>query len=228
MKLERNEIRVAIFILVPLTILLLFVILKLGYSIAGSTMDIYLKIDSISSIKNGTRVKIKGYEVGRVIDIKPVYKPALHFLAVLRVKNDIELLENCSAVIQNQNIIGDPIIELRNPEKKGEPLTDGSVIEGLEYVNLEVVLQDVHELLTTLSSTVGVFREISLESKSNLRILVANLSQSVTTLNQVLVNSQKDIIEILASFRETANNLNEISVEFKKRGAGFLLRGKKE
>jgi ABC-type transporter Mla subunit MlaD len=228
MKLERNEIRVAIFILVPLTILLLFVILKLGYSIAGSTMDIYLKIDSISSIKNGTKVKIKGYDIGRVIDIKPVYKPALHFLAVLRVKNDIELLEECSAVIQNQNIIGDPIIELRNPEKKGETLMEGSVIEGLEYVNLEVVLQDVHELLTTLSSTVGVFREISLESKGNLRILVANLSQSVITLNQMLINSQKDIIEILASFRDTANNLNEISAEFKKRGAGFLLRGKKE
>jgi ABC-type transporter Mla subunit MlaD len=228
MKLERNEIRVAIFILVPLTILLLFVILKLGYSIAGSTMDIYLKIDSISSIKNGTKVKIKGYDIGRVIDIKPVYKPALHFLAVLRVKNDIELLEECSAVIQNQNIIGDPIIELRNPEKKGETLMEGSVIEGLEYVNLEVVLQDVHELLTMLSSTVGVFREISLESKSNLRILVANLSQSVITLNQLLSDSQKDIITILASFRETAKTMNEIAIELKKRPAGFLLRGKKE
>jgi ABC-type transporter Mla subunit MlaD len=226
MKLERNEIRVAIFILVPLTILLLFVILKLGYSVAGSTMDIYLKIDSISSIKNGTKVKIKGYDIGRVIDIQPVYKPALHFLAVLRVKNDIELLEECSAVIQNQNIIGDPIIELRNPEKKGEALMEGSVIEGLEYVNLEVVLQDVHELLTMLSSTVGVFRDISLESKSNLRILVANLSQSVITLNQLLSDSQKDIIAILASFRETAKTMNEIAIELKKRPAGFLLRGK--
>ncbi len=228
MKLERNEIRVAIFILIPLTILLLFVMLKLGYSIAGSTMDIYLKIDSISSIKNGTKVKIKGYEIGRVIDIKPVYKPALHFLAVLRVKNDIELLEDCSAVIQNQNIIGDPIIELRNPEKKGESLMDGSVIEGLEYVNLEVILQDVHDLLTMVSSTVGVFRDISLESKSNLRLLVANLSQSVITLNQLLSDSQKDIITILATFRETAKTMNEIAIELKKRPAGFLLRGKKD
>lgn len=228
MKLERNEIRVALFILIPMTILLLFIILKLGYSIAGSTMDVYLKVDSISSIKNGTRVMIKGYEIGRVVEIRPVYRPALHFLAVLRIRRDIDLYEDCSAVIMNQNIIGDPIIEFRNPEKKGELLSDGSVVEGIEYVSLDVVLQDVHELLTSLSNTVQVFREISMESKSNLRVLVANLSQSVTTLNQMLLNSQRDIIQILTSFRDTAKNLNEISVEFKKRGAGFLLRGKKE
>jgi phospholipid/cholesterol/gamma-HCH transport system substrate-binding protein len=228
MKLEKNEIRVALFILIPLTILLLFIVLKLGYSIAGSTIDVYLKVDSISSIKNGTKVMIKGYEIGRVVEIRPVYRPALHFLAVLRIRHDIDLYEDCSAVIMNQNIIGDPIIEFRNPEKKGELLTDGSVVEGIEYVSLDVVLQDVHELLTSLSSTVQVFKEISMESKSNLRVLVANLSESVTTLNQMLLNSQRDIIQILTSFRDTARNLNEISVEFKRRGAGFLLRGKKE
>ena len=69
MKLEKNELRVGVFIVVPLVIMLLFVLLKLGYSFASSTIDVYLKIDSISSIKEGTLVKIKGYTVGRVIDI---------------------------------------------------------------------------------------------------------------------------------------------------------------
>ncbi len=224
MKFEKNELRVAVFILIPLVILLMFVTLKLGYSLASSTIDVYLKIDSLTSIKEGTQVKVKGYTIGRVIDIKPVYKPALHFLAVMRIKKDIEIYEDCSAIIQNQNIIGDPVIEIRNTEKKGELLADHSVVEGIEYVNLEAILQDVHALLTTLTSTVNVIRDISIESKGNLRTLVANLSNSVATINGILSSSQKDILAILASFRETAKTMNEISEELKKHPVKFLFK----
>ena len=227
MKLEKNELRVGVFIVIPLVIMLLFVVLKLGYSFASSTIDVYLKIDSITSIKEGTLVKIKGYTVGRVIDIKPVFKPALHFLAVLRIRRDIDIYEDCSAVIQNQNIIGDPVIDIRNPEKQGELVRAGSVIEGIEYVNLEAILQDVHALLATLQGTVGVIRDISLDSRSNLRALLTNLSGSMATVNDLLMNSQKDILEILTSFRQTAKTMNEISEELKKHPVKFLFKGQK-
>ena len=89
-------------------LLFVFIILKLGYSFASTTYDVYLKVDSIKSIKEGTAVKVKGYTIGRVVGIEPVYKPALHFLAIMRIKNEIDIFEGCSAIIQNQNIIGDP------------------------------------------------------------------------------------------------------------------------
>lgn len=224
MKLEKNELRVAFFILIPLGILLLFLMLKLGYSVASSSIDVFLKIDSITSIKEGTQVKLKGYTVGRVITIKPVYKPALHFLATLRLQKDIELFEDCSAVIQNQNIIGDTVIEIRNPERKGDLLADNSVIEGIEYVNLESILQDVHQLLTTVTSTVNVFKDISLESKANIKNMVSNLANSVATLNEILANSQKDILSMLSSLKDTARTLNEISEELKKHPVKFLFK----
>ncbi len=224
MKLEKNELRVAVFILLPVVLLMVFIMLKLGYSLAGSTMDVYLKIDSITSIKTGTLVKIKGYTVGRVADIKPVYKPALHFLAVMRIKKDIDIYEDCSAIIQNQNIIGDPVIEIRNPEKKSELLRANAVVEGIEYVNLETVLQDVHMLLSSLTTTVNVFKDISMESRGNLRALLLNLANSVATLNNILSSSQKDIIAIMASFRETARTMNEISEELKKHPVKFLFK----
>lgn len=226
LKLEKNEFRVLIFILIPISIILVFIMLKLGYSLASSTIDVYLKVDSITSIKKGTEVKIKGYPIGRVIEIKPVYKPALHFLAIMRIKKDIALYEDCTAIIQNQNIIGEPIIDISNPEKKGELLNDGSVIEGIEYVNLESVLQNVNLLLTDLNKTVAVFRGMSLESKTNIRILIANLSNSVATINKILNDSQKDIGTILGSFRKTAITLDEISKELKQHPVKFLFQGK--
>jgi ABC-type transporter Mla subunit MlaD len=65
-----NEFRVGLFILIPVIILILFIILKLGYSLSGSTIDVYLKIDNISAIKKGTAIKLKGYDIGRVVELK--------------------------------------------------------------------------------------------------------------------------------------------------------------
>jgi len=228
LKLDSNEIRVAAFIVVPLALLLLIVAVKLGYSIEGSTIDVYLKVDSISSIKKGTNVKIKGHTIGRVVEIQPVYKPALHFLATMRIDNTVGLFENCAAVIQNQNIIGDPVIELRNPERPADLLAGGSVIEGIEHVNLEVILQDVHNLLANTNAAIGVFKEIQLQSKGNIRSMMQNLANSVANLNSILANLQRDFVAILSSFRETAKTFTEISAELKKRPMGFIIRGKKD
>ncbi len=223
-----NEYKVGLFIIIPAALLLLFVILKLGYSISGSTIDVYLKVDNIAALKKGTPIKMKGYEVGRVVELTPVYKPALHFLATLRIKSDIDLHEDCSAVILNQNIIGDPAIELRNPDRKGSPLRNGDVIEGLEYVNLEAVLKDVHALLTTLTDTVSVVKDISVESRMKLRGLLTSLSGSVESINTVLGSSKDNIIATLEAFRETAVTMKEISAEIKKHPMSFIMSGKDE
>ncbi len=223
-----NEYRVGIFILIPATMLLLFIILKLGYSLSGSTIDVYLKIDNISAIKKGTAIKLKGYDIGRVVELQPVYKPGLHFLATMRIKSDIDLHEDCSAMILNQNIIGDTVVEMRNPERRGSPLRNGDVIEGLEYVNLEAILQDVHKLLSTANATIAGFKDISSDNKQNINQMLSNLGSSMANVNSILSDSQKDIPAILQSFRETAKNFNEISLEFKKRPMGFIMSGEKE
>jgi len=223
-----NEFKVGIFILVPIVMLLMFIIVKLGYSLSGSTIDVYLKIDNISSIKKGTPIKLKGYDIGKVVELTPVYRPALHFLATMRIKKDIELHEDCSAIILNQNIIGDTVIELRNPYRSGNPLLEEDVIEGLEYVNIEELLKEVNKLLTSVTGTVNVLKQISLESRSNIRDMLSNLNSSVGTLNSVIQKSQGDILTTLSSFRDTSRIMNEISRELKKNPMKFIFKGKKE
>jgi ABC-type transporter Mla subunit MlaD len=225
-KFNKNEIRVGLFLVVPIVIIMIVVTLKLGYSLASSTIDVYLKIDSLTSVKKGTVVKLKGYTIGRVVELTPVYTPALHFLATMRIEKSIRLSENCSAVIQNQNVIGDPSIDMKNPEVEGGPLQHGDVIEGIEYVNLEAILQDVHILLTTLSNTVNIVKQISLDSRHNLRVMLSNLSSSVSNINKILDNSSKDIVEFMSAFRETAITMKEISKELKKSPMKFLMKGK--
>ena len=224
LQLKKNEIKVGIFILFPFVILVGIVLFKLGYSLSSTTYDLFLKVDNINSIKIGTAVKVKGYTIGRVVEIKPAYEPNLHFLARMRVNNEIALYESASAIIQNQNVIGDPVIEIRNPDHKEGKLQAGDVLEGVEYVNIEALLQDVHMLLANANGTVSAFRDLATDSRGNIRTATQDLASSMATVNAVLANSQKDIADILVSFKKTADTFDAMSKEMQEHPLKFLMK----
>jgi len=220
-----NELKVGMFLLVPIAILILFIILKLGYSLFDSTINVYLKVDNISSIKKGTSIKLKGYEIGRIVELRPVYKPELHFLATMRIMKNIGLNENCSAVILNQNIIGDTVIEIRNSDKKGALLKDGDVIEGLEYVNLDAVLNDIRNLLIAATETVNILKDMSLDSKHNIKSLITNLQRSAESTNKLLEDATEKVPGILQRVDSVTKDADEIATKFKKAPVKFMLSG---
>ncbi len=224
LQLKKNEIKVGIFILFPFVILVGIVLFKLGYSLSSTTYDLFLKVDNINSIKIGTAVKVKGYTIGRVVEIKPAYEPNLHFLARMRVNNEIALYESASAIIQNQNVIGDPVIEIRNPDHKEGKLQAGDVLEGVEYVNIEALIQDVHMLLANANGTVSAFRDLATDSRGNIRTATQDLASSMATVNAVLANSQKDIADILVSFKKTADTFDAMSKEMQEHPLKFLMK----
>ena len=226
--LSRTEVRVGLFVLVPAVVIVLFVLIKLGYSLSMSTMDVYLRVNSITSLQKGTPVQIKGYQLGRVVEVRPLFRPALHFIATLRIRKDIELYEDCAAVVTNLNVIGEPVVELRNPEKKGALLREGDMIEGIEYGSIEEILAKVNNLLNEVTALVAVYREVSQESRTDLRKLVTGLSDSVNAINAILQSSQRDIIAIIGSMRKTSQTLDEVATEIKKHPMKFLFGGKKE
>jgi phospholipid/cholesterol/gamma-HCH transport system substrate-binding protein len=224
LSLKKNEIKVGIFVIFPFVVLFILILLKLGYSISSSTYDLYLKVDSINSIKVGTPIKVKGYLIGRIVDIKPIYEPTLHFLAVMRVNTEITLYESASAVIKNQSVIGDPVVEIKNPERKELPLLEYDVLEGVEYVSIEALLQDVHTLLSSTNSVISSIKDMSSESRGNIRKLTSDLAKSVSTMSSILANSQTDIVEIITNFKKTAKNVSELSEEMKAHPVKTLMK----
>ena len=221
---NKHELKVGLFVVTPIVLLLLIIMLKLGYSLASSTMDIYMKVETLSSVKDGTAIMIKGYHIGRIVDIRPVFKPELHFLATLRISKDIELREDCSVIIKNQRVLGDTVVEIRNSDNLLPPLQNGDVVEGIEMVSLDTIMQQVNNLLGGLNTTVSGVNSMIGDSRSNVSSLTANLSGTVGKLNMILEDSQKDILEMLKSFRTTAATMEEISQELKKHPMKFLLK----
>lgn len=223
-KRNKNELRVGLFLITPLVILLLTIMLKLGYSLASSTMDIYMRVDSLNSVKNGTSVMIKGYRIGRLVDIRPIFEPELHFLATMRINRNIELREDCSVIIKNQKIFGDSIVEVRNTDSLVPALQDGDVVEGIEMVSLDIIMRQVNDLLAMLSTTVSGVNNMILDSRSNISSLTTNLANTANNLNHIVEDSQQDILATLKSFRATAETMQEISEELKKHPIKFLFK----
>ena len=221
---NKHELKVGLFVVTPIVLLLLIIMLKLGYSLASSTIDIYMKVETLSSVKDGTAIMIKGYHIGRIVDIRPVFKPELHFLATMRISRDIELREDCSVIIKNQRVLGDTVVEVRNSDSLLPPLQNGDVVEGIEMVSLDTIMQQVNNLLGGLNTTVSGVNSMIGDSRSNVSSLTANLSGTVGKLNMILEDSQKDILEMLKSFRTTAATMEEISQELKKHPMKFLLK----
>ncbi len=221
---NKHELKVGLFLIIPLIIMLITITLKLGYSIAGSTMDVYLKVDSLSSVKEGTPVMVRGYQIGRVVAIRPVFQPELHFLAVMRISRDISLYENCSVLIRNQNVLGDPSVEIFNSAEKSGPLMDGDVIEGISTVSVNEIVKQVSDLLGNLNMTVAGVNSVLRDTRTDFLSLTASLSRSVESLSSILESSQKDVLEMLSSFRATAKTMDEISTELKKHPVKFLFR----
>ncbi|HPR38516.1 MAG TPA: hypothetical protein PLT13_13045, partial [Spirochaetota bacterium] len=84
------------------------------------------------------------------------------------------------------------------------------------------------KLLNNINDTVGVVKNISIESRQNIRGMLTDLGGSVASVNNILTNSQKDILAIMQAFRETAITMQQISAEIKKRPMGFLMKGSKD
>ena len=218
---NKNELRVGLFLITPLAIMLIVITLKLGYSLVSSTMDIYLKIDSISSIKDGTSVIVKGYRIGRIVDIRPVFKPELHFLATMRVTKDIELFEGCSVIIQNQNILGDTVIEIRNAENQTSPIRNNDVIE---LVKFNTIIQQAYDLMGKLYPIADSIDKMLVDNRSDINLLTTNLKSSVTRINNILEDPKT--LDTLNALKETATNAEIFSKELKELRVPGLLRRK--
>jgi len=227
-----NELKVGIFILVPIVIIVLFVVIKLGLNLIGSTIDVYLKLGDITGIKEGTSVKLKGYEIGKVVKVyKPQYdESGLYFIATMRVDNEIKIYKNCSVEIKNQNVIGDTIIEIINPDKPSRSLIDEELIEDkaiirvANHVNLDEILHRVQNVLGSADEIVKALEQ----NKHNISSIITNIRGTTAKTDRILSTSEDKIQKTLESAAEISENVEKISTEFKKRPAGFLLRGSKD
>ncbi|HPG12183.1 MAG TPA: MlaD family protein, partial [Chitinophagaceae bacterium] len=214
-----NETKVGVLTISALTILILgFNYLK-GKDIFKKSRKIYAVFDDLGSLAKSNEVKINGYVIGIVTELKAMDKDMSGIVATINLKEEVNIPKDSKALISTP-LVGAAFIDI---EKGGSPefMIPGDTLTTKVDIG---ILDDVKAQLTptltkvrgTLDSLNNVFGSINgvinNQTKIELQQTLANLNKASSSLNGLLDNQTGPLAK-------TLNNASAITEGFKKSSA---------
>ena len=165
--------------------------------------DIYVVFDDIAGLANNAPVMLNGFEVGRVQDIKVAYEQENSKTVLkLLVHKDIQIWNDPVVSIKTLGLMGEKFIQISSLKGKGF-LKPGAVIQGMPYMDLDVLVVQAKGLTEELKKLTG------------------NLNRSVE-------DNQDSITRIVQNLESTSKNLEEFSADLKSHPWKLLYKGKEK
>lgn len=212
-----KEVRVGVFAVFAITILYLgFNYLK-GVDFLSNTSKYYVIYEDVAGLTKSNPVKISGYNVGRVSNIKLLQNQGNSILVELDINYNIILGDTALAKLNSDLLGGVSIIlfpgNLANPLEPGDTLNsriDPDLTELFKESaqpisdNLQVTMRKLNILLDDLSGS-GTELKKSLES----------FTQLSNNINARVYENRKSLKNTLAEFAILSKNLNKTVVDLK-------------
>jgi phospholipid/cholesterol/gamma-HCH transport system substrate-binding protein len=205
-----KEFRVGIFAIISLTILYIgFNYLK-GIEFLNKTEQYYTVYEDVAGLTVSNPVKINGFSVGRVSDVKILQERNNQILVELDVTNDIILGEGTNALLQIDLLGGVSIIldvgDISKPLTPGDTIkssVDPTLAELLAESalpvadNLQVTIRRINALLETISS-----------DTSQIKRIADNVEGITYRTNALIEQNQASIKEMTANFASISKKLD--------------------
>jgi len=193
--------------------LLLLVIL---YFITGRVADsdqYFTVLDEIPGLNNGSSVTYKGYRVGQLINIDPVYKDnKTQFKLTLAVKSGWKITKGSTVTIAKPGLLSDSQINIIEGGLQ-EVLSVGSEIEGVPANDIITVMKSLTQKLKddVGSFTSGMTKQLP-ELMTNLNLLVIKLHKSSDVIDAFFSdNNQQSVSVVIEKAESMMLNLDAAS-----------------
>jgi phospholipid/cholesterol/gamma-HCH transport system substrate-binding protein len=206
-----NETKVGILAIISIVVLVLgFNFLK-GKSLFSKTPTLFAEFSNIGGLEKSNAVKINGLPIGTVFSMTPKDKEVNTIIVEIHLDRDVAIPTNSVAFIDGPPI-GASYITIAKGTTKSY-LADGATINTrLEQgmltelkSQLTPTLQRVNTAIDTLTTTMSSINDIfDVNTKNNLRTIVANLTLSSASLQQLL-NAQSGLLA------QSLGNVNAIT-----------------
>jgi phospholipid/cholesterol/gamma-HCH transport system substrate-binding protein len=214
-----NETKVGVLTIVALTLLILgFNFLK-GKDILKKRKKIYAVFHDLGSLAKSNEVKINGYVIGSVYEIKAQDKDLSGLVATINLTEDVNIPRDSKALISTPLVGGSYIVIEKGKDpvmlKPGDTLTTRVDVGILDDVKAQLtptltkVRTTLDSLNTILGSINGAFNN---EAKNNLQQTIANLNRASNSLNGLLDNQTSALAKALnnaAAITESIKNNTE-------------------
>jgi phospholipid/cholesterol/gamma-HCH transport system substrate-binding protein len=211
-----NETKVGILTIVALVILILGFYLLLGNDLFNRTTKIYAVFDQLGALAKSNAVKINGYAVGTVYDLKPVDKNLSGIRVTISLTEDVDIPSNSVAYI-SADLLGSSsiVIEKGNADtylKNGEEIKTRKEAGIFGNLSSEAgpTLVKIRAALDSLGSVMSnINRAFDAGAKKNLQQTMANLEMATASLNKLLDPDK-------GALARTLNNASSITDNLKK------------
>ena len=213
---------------VTISIVLLIVLYLITGKVSSSDRY-YTTLSDVSGIKNGTAISYKGYKVGQLVKIAPVFKNNVtRFDLTLAIKSGWVVTEGSSIMITKTGLLSDSQLNITEGDSQNI-LIVGSHISGAQSNDVMTVIKSLSENVNNLSTNLitplvkQLKKDISAISGTmshdlpklteNLNLLVVKLQRNSDAIDTVFSDrNQNKISGLINSANVMLSNLESMSV----------------
>ncbi len=149
---EKRDLMVGLFVVLSVVVIVAVYFFKVHWEGPGA-YTITVEFSRISSIKENTKVRLRGYDIGYVkkVEFNPVpTKADVYFQVELAIEKRYPLFQGTRAQIGG-GLIGDRFIDLDVPERGEIQLRSGDVIPGEMPNEMGETLDKAREMLRSIT-----------------------------------------------------------------------------
>lgn len=208
------ELKIGIMVTAALTILGILIIAASGNFLLQKGYTIKVYFDYVSGLDSGAPVRLAGMEVGEVKDLVLVDKK---IEVILKLKSTAKIRSDSIITINSLGIVGEKYVEITMGTSQGKILEPGSVVQGVNPVNVEQILSRT-EAVVYKTEKIITFMDKMLggeETWIELDKAIRNTTIFTATLNELLAENKEDIGATIKDLHSISASLKGIIKENK-------------
>jgi phospholipid/cholesterol/gamma-HCH transport system substrate-binding protein len=182
---QKKDLLIGAFVVLSLVVLVAIYFLKSQWW-GASSYTVMAEFSQISSLKKGVKVRLRGYEIGKVrnIDFFPTPSDGVYFRVELAVENQYPLFEGTTAKIGGGGLLGDKYINLDVSKVDSVRLRKGAVIPGIVPNELGDTMAGAREMMRSLTRMVRRMDDADMGGKfARFVVHVGRISDGVDRLS---------------------------------------------
>ena len=235
-----REIKVGIMVIVAIFIFYFGMNFLKGVSIFQKSYNYSGYFENIDGLVPSAQVKIKGYKVGQVTDIKFDFTKEQAFTVIISVYKNIAIPKNTKMVLSDDGLMGGKIIELTysptsvatesyKPNAILPTQTQGGLIADITggiMPKIERVAEHADSLIVSLNKLIenpSINASLFSIEKTTAELAAASI-QLKGMMNTQLPSALNDLNAITQDFRVTSGNIKKIDFAGTMESADFTIK----
>ena len=166
MRYQKKDVFVGIFVVAAIAALVAVIVIKRGSNIGF--YSITAEFADITNLSGGTKVKLRGFEVGKVRRIvfhPESIRPGVYFRVELAIREKYPLFQGTKVRIKSAGFVGETFLDLNVSEQTARRVEEGDVIQGVGAFDTGIITRKAVIVLDKMALLADDFRDADLGGK---------------------------------------------------------------